>query len=59
MIVRSKQFLSHFTHPFLGKRNQYNKKNYAILYFINILIWFLLIPIKFLEIFGLGSLFNE
>ena len=59
VIEKIQAFLFHFISPFVNSRNQYNTKRFKILKFYNFLIWWILIPLKFLEIFGLSHLLNH
>ncbi len=58
LINKIKVFFQHFISPFTTQRNQYNKKKFKILKLYNFVIWWMLVPIKFLEIFGFSYLLN-
>lgn len=59
VINKIQAFFQHFISPFITQRNQYNKKRFKILKFYHFLLWWVLIPLKFIEIFGFSYLLDH
>jgi hypothetical protein len=59
IISKIQAFIHHFISPLTYIRNQYNTSKYKTLRVFNFLIWVILIPLKFLEIFGFTYILNS
>jgi len=58
VLFRIQIFLQHFVFPFTKQRNQFNTSKFKVLYIYQFFIWVILIPLKFLEIFGFSHVLN-
>lgn len=59
VLYKIQTFLQHFISPINQKRNQFNSCKYKVLRVYQLFIWIILIPFKFLEIFGFSYILNS